>query len=81
MDDINAALTQFAAAEQAMLAARGAADARSWLLGIDRAELLLKRKRGAESRQLAATILNNVADKLDPDSPLLARLRVLANAD
>jgi len=70
-------LAQLQRAETAMLAAFGPKDARSYLIRLDRAELLRSKNRRAEAKALATQVLEGIKDKVDPEAPALTRARRL----
>lgn len=63
--------------EAQMLAALGPADARSWLIRLDRGELLQADGQQAAASTLATEVLNHVQPLLVPASPMLERIRRL----
>ncbi len=75
---VEQSLAQLEHAESAMRAALGDDDARSWLIMLDRAQLLRVHGRHREAAAVAEKILANVKTRLDPASPLLARIRSLS---
>ena len=72
---IDAALPHLQTAEMALRAVLGADDVRSWLIMLERAELLLSSARPQEAAAIANEVLARVRAKLVPQSPLLARMR------
>ncbi len=73
--DLDSALPKIKAAEAALLAALGRQDAYSWLIQLDRAELLQAHGRQREAAAISAEVLAQVEAKLVPQSRLLARLQ------
>ena len=63
--------------EAAMLKALGPKDARSYLIRLDRAELLRARGARSSASTVARELIENVEARLDPASPYLARIRRL----
>jgi tetratricopeptide (TPR) repeat protein len=74
------ALQRLIEAEELMHSELGDGDARSWLIRVDRAKLLIGSADDAQQREgqaLMTDVLLHVEPLLAPDAPLLARLRAM----
>jgi tetratricopeptide (TPR) repeat protein len=78
--DIGAALSVLVEAEDLMRSDLGDHDARSWIIRVDRAALLIASADAAQRNDgaiLVADILQHVEPLMVPNAPLLARLRAM----